>query len=289
MTYGEQKIKEEEARREVIAQVHEQFPNVTFPEPTKEPLFFGKLKRDPVPGNFVTVDANTKTPWAVVTDEYQIIHHEEIIGKVLSLVKEIPEYGQPEFNIHLMQNGAKMNLTVQFPEHSIEVRKGDAFNPNIQFRNSYDAKWRFGYKFGAFRLVCSNGMIAGVIQNSMKARHLQSLDFESVILDHLKSGMVSFSEQNELWKKWAEKQIEIAQFEKISEVAGFSPVEVEKLKNLNIIGDDVTVDVLLQENRLTAWDAHNAMTQFATHEVRSELRKLDLPVSISNSFSSVLQ
>jgi integrase len=48
-----------------------------------------------------------------------------------------------------------------FPDITVEISSGDDINPELQLFNSYDTTWPFIVILGAFRLICTNGLVIG--------------------------------------------------------------------------------------------------------------------------------
>ena len=57
------------------------------------------------------------------------------------------------------------------PDVKIEISKGDMMNPEIIIKNSYDGTSQVHILSGAFRLVCSNGMIIGTTIDKYNYKH----------------------------------------------------------------------------------------------------------------------
>ena len=54
----------------------------------------------------------------------------------------------------------------------LEISKGDMMNPEIIIKNSYDGTSQVHILSGAFRLVCSNGMIIGTTIDKYNTKFL---------------------------------------------------------------------------------------------------------------------
>lgn len=56
----------------------------------------------------------------------------------------------------------------------------DEYVPSLLVRNSYDRTSHVEFSFGAYRLVCSNGMIIGETIRRIKVRHNYAPDYEEI-------------------------------------------------------------------------------------------------------------
>jgi hypothetical protein len=272
---------------EIKARVQANHPNLTFPDVQLEPLWWGRRPTERIAGRHAIVDQNTDMVYNVCTDLYQPVPHEVVIDLVEQAALSMPEFGKPTFKVELLQAGAKLKVEALFKEIDYEIRKGDTINPKIDVFSSYDLGWKFGGRFGAFRLVCSNGMTVGKVFSSFKKRHLTSLD-SSELKTSMLSGMSIYSEQTQLWSKWAETNILPEMYENIWEELPFSKAEREKIEALPQAGTGVTVAQLLERKDLTVWDFSNSVSQFATHEIRSEIRRVEIEPDIAKAFDRLV-
>jgi hypothetical protein len=55
----------------------------------------------------------------------------------------------------------RMRTAYCFHEIKVDLTEGDPVNPEIHLFNSYDVSWPFTLILGAFRMVCSNGLVIG--------------------------------------------------------------------------------------------------------------------------------
>ena len=275
--------------KEIRKDVAERYPKITFPNVVLEPLWWGR--RPPtnrVTDRFAIVDQTTDVVYNVCTDAYKPIFHEEVIHLVEQATAKTPEYGKPEITVNLLQDGGKLRVTAKFPEVQFDInpKVGDIINPTIYVASSYDLGWKYGGKFGAFRLVCSNGATVGVIFDSFKKRHLNSLD-PNALTETITSGMLKFSEQTDLWKKWVNEQITGPQYEQLWTELPFSAPEKEKIEALPEAATKILLPVAMKANTLTKWGMFNVVTQYATHEISSELRRIEIQPAITAAFEKV--
>jgi hypothetical protein len=137
--------------------------------------------------------------------------------------------------------------------------------------------------FGAFRLVCSNGLKVGEVFESYKKRHLESLN-PNILSESLTSGMNRFAEQADLWSSWAETTMLPEVYAEIWEELPFSKPEKEKIEATKASGSGIYLPEALKSGELTLWETYNVMTQYVTHNIDSELRKIDIGPKVTRVF-----
>lgn len=104
-------------------------------------------------------------------------------------------------------------------------------------------------------------------------------------------GMKAFSEETGIWKKWAEKKLDEMLYGALWEdLSGdgkpFSSAEKEKIEALPQTGTGLLLPDALQREELTLWDLHSNVTQFATHNIQSEVRAAEIGQRIAEVFDT---
>jgi len=127
-------------------------------------------------GNEITnrkavVRTDTMKSLGIVSNDYGLVKHESVIDSFREAGKE---YGVQE-KISLVKDGAYLLYQMTFPKVEMEVRKGDLIKMQMIAKNSYNGNNSLTVIFGAFRLVCSNGMILGEKFLQFSYRHIGSV------------------------------------------------------------------------------------------------------------------
>ena len=110
-----------------------------------------------IPHKFAVIRSDTKQPMGIVSNRYGLIHHKDVVDgfrKALSNTEH-------QEHIEVINNGTHLFATYRIPEVIAEVREGDQVSFQFVVKNSYDGNSSLQIIFGAFRLVCSNGMVIG--------------------------------------------------------------------------------------------------------------------------------
>lgn len=284
-------LNDREELQEMISSVRERFPNINFPNPAREPVWWGRRGRDRIDGRSAIVDSTSDPDnpifYTVVSDLYGLRQHEEVVYKVLEVCDDLPEFGKPSISIRLplIANGGKMRMEAVFKDVDYTIRNGDTIHPKISVFNSIDLGWKLKGMFGAFQLVCSNGMIIGEKWAEFAKRHMESLMI-SELVESVRAGMILFSEQTETWKKWAETQINHDGYARIWEELPFGEKQKEAIEELPQAGTQLLLPAALNDNALTLWDFTTVVTQFLTHELESDLRRADLEPKVARTFAN---
>lgn len=145
-----------------------------FPNVVSEPLYYGK--RDPLhfEGYRALVDQNDGEVISVVSENYQMVRHQDILGKA---EKALAHLGlEFDRSVTLIKDGAKMVAKYIIPSIEAVLAPGDIVHPTIIIKNSYDLSWVASLNGGVYRLTCSNGAYVGTMFEKFKHRHVGLLD-----------------------------------------------------------------------------------------------------------------
>jgi hypothetical protein len=263
-------------------EIRDRYPKVAFPDPVLEPIWYGRRPDTLVDGKKAIVNQATKGVFAVCSDQYKVLHYEDVIGMVEGVVKEIKGYGKIDICPTMLADGGRMKLGLKFPECQHLVRKKDAVIPKIEVFTSYDLRYKLMGRFGAFQLRCTNGCGVWKQFKQFARKHLLNLQIED-LKDTITEGLEVFGFQIESWRKWAEAKINQITYDAIWEELPFSAKEREKIEALPQIGENMLIPDALKQKTLTVWDFSSILTQYTTHELKSELRRIDLEPEIARS------
>ena len=289
--------------KDIMDEVHGQFSELDWPEVGFEPVLFGR--RNPtIANNRVMVVGRIGDElydYAVVTPQYKMVRHEECIHQLShTLLKEVPEYGKPQWKVKLEDNGGQMFATIDFPESKglAVSSKKDTVHPRIVLKNSYDTSLMFHIAWAAWQKICSNGMMGWKEQSRIAKKHRLNLDRQEAIAS-IQAGMIALSEKTEQWKKWAQKQLDSSQFGEIWEALPFGKVvpELEKTARvtqrdeilaLPITGSGLSLNSYVKNGQVPAWELHNATTQYLTHNVESEMVRANKSEEVEATFEKFM-
>jgi hypothetical protein len=279
---GEDIILKAKEIREVQMEIRDKYPDIVWPEPIMEPVFFGRFDKTVVENRKLILDSNTGAQFDIVSDQYELIPHEVATHNLLRSIPE--EFGTPKLKFRMWQDGARFRLEASFPDlGNFEVKEGDAVEPRITQMNSLDRSTFYGLEFGATELVCTNGLVAYKQRSTTKRRHVFGAEDIDKLADSMKHEMENFSEQLGIWQQWNHMQIgSVEELVLDLEALPFSEKEREKLLVLPLMNNENrTLKGLVADGKATLWDVNSAATQYATHEVNSDQRQFDLERKIA--------
>ena len=187
-----------------------------------------------------------------MTDEYKLIKNEEIIEKAMPIIED---RGGIMVEQNLFGDGARTSWQWKFPEVEVDVGDGDLMNPTININNSYDGSCEASAIAGAFRLICSNGLIIGLTFGKGSTRHSvwsKKNDFEQII-----GGVISSVENifKTDFRDLIDTKIDKKHIAKLIKL--FPETQTESL-----------FQYILTHEPKTYWDLLNAATWVATHQMK---------------------
>lgn len=277
--WGETIMEREAKRAETIAEIREQFPDVKFPSPVLEPMFYGRFDKKEVENRKLMVDKPTGYQFDIVSDDYKLVHHEEVVKMVLDACP--PEFGTPEFNIRMLLNGARGLVEAKFPELGKFEINGSPLHPMIRMMNSINRSCHLEYSYGAMELVCTNGLVAFREKDKSKFRHITGSLDKMALEQQIQTDLIGFSEQHKIWQAWAQVQLEKIEIVEVASKLPFSEPEQEKLMTLPLMNhNNDTLETLAKKGKATVWSLNSAATQYARHAVKAEHRGVDMEQEI---------
>jgi hypothetical protein len=190
-------------------------------------------------------------------------------------VGQLTDYGKVLICPHTYLDGARISIGIKFPELKMAIKKVDSIIPKVEVFSSLDLSTKLKGRFGAFQLKCTNGMGVWKTFKQFAKRHLQNL-FLNELGNNISEGLALFGDQVNTWKKWTEIQVDKDMYDTIWDELPFSTAERTKIEALPEIGTNLLVGKAIEAKSLDLWSLNSVLTQFATHEVKSELRRIDL-------------
>jgi hypothetical protein len=280
--------REWEEKQTKIAHVRKTFPNVKFPNVTEYPASFMPRGSDSpvlIPNKKVIVGTidDDQYVYGIPSDGYQIFTHEEAIHALLEQIEDLPEYGKPDWSIRFTDGGAKMRFDATFPKIKEEVKVGDIVSPMGSGWNSYDGSIRRILTLNANRLACSNGMTTAEAIASFKEKHTIGMN-NGIMEFMLKDAMDRFSDQVGMWKRYNEKTLAADEWMKVFEALPFGKKQKEEILALPEVTTEQTMQEWIDGGKVNMWNGYNSLTQFITHNVESEQRRMDLEMVVARQF-----
>lgn len=206
------------------------------------------------------VRTDTNESLGIVSDDYGLVKHATVIDSFREAGKE---YGVEE-KITLARNGAQLFYQMTFPKIEMEVKKGDLVRMMMIAKNSYNGMNSLQVIFGAFRLVCSNGMILGTQFISFNYKHIGNVGgmIDASITNQYKDAYAQYI------KLFGERAPMIQAMIKKPAVGDnlFDPKVTQMPKYLLVEAENS-----FKENKdQSVWGYYNALTFAVTHKRRND-------------------
>ena len=186
-----------------------------------------------------------------MTNDYKLVENKQIIDTASPILKQHNAKLKESVSLG---DGQKTVWKWIIPDVKIEVDKNDFMNPEIIIKNSYDGSMQVHILSGAFRLVCSNGMIIGNVIEKYNYRH----NINSLNIDNLDESI----------------ERTIIQARKVAEE--FPMLKDKKLKQKHIIElvklfpstmSEFITQYLVANKPKDYWDLFNCATYITSHKM----------------------
>jgi hypothetical protein len=242
-----------------------------FPLVAEQPVFCGSKARTWTADNHkAIVDLATGKVFSIVSQDYRLIRHEDAIEFIEEAIQK--NLGAYVTNTSFYNDGGRMLHSFRFPGISVQIDRGDSVSLELHLFNSYDMTWPFIVLLGAFRLVCSNGLVIGKKYYQFRKRHIFHLADVGLEADLCRS-IGQFHLQAKEWRKWAEISMTMKVFDRVMRTMQFGARATEEIEeriwceNGNPQGNVPLV---------TLWAFYNVLTWYITHRVASLNRRVEL-------------
>ena len=249
-----------------------------------------------VPENYkALINPDTQHVYNLVTTDYILHRHEDVIGMLAGIVKDHPQFGEPTTIINFNgEENARMRSQTIFYDTEYPVG-GDLIHPTIDLFNSYDGTWALRGSFGALKLICTNGLTVGKLLGQYRREHHQNPDRKEFTIV-IKAGMEAMSDQADLWNKWVDVKVEEAEYRRVMSGMQFNKTELEEIGDMaeeqngsrlnNVVLHREWINWLADKAgtehpefegvaapTLSKWILFNIVTQFLTHHVDSMMKR----------------
>jgi hypothetical protein len=247
---------------------------VAFPEVVEQPVMWG-YHRDIHPANKykAIVEPNTGKLFSIVSQDYRLIRHEEAIEQVDKAIDGVSNLGENEIYTEFYNDGGRMRRKYVFPDISVEIAHGDKVNPELQLYNSYDTTWPFIVILGAFRIICTNGLVVGKKYLHIQKRHVFHID-QIDLKKQVSTALNRFNLQTDQWIKWAGKRLRKETHDQVMENMKFGKNATEEIEDrINREAEDFDVNGF---PIVSLWIFFNILTWYITHRGVSLNHRVEL-------------
>ena len=189
---------------------------------------------------------------------YRLITHEEAFDAVnVSLAASSIDQEGMEVYLRQSHHGARAFCEYRFPAECTHLGEDDDVCLRIILVNSYDQSSALRLTVGAFRFICSNGMIIGERYSGFSHRHTGELALTR-FTESLDEGLGIYRQRSTQWKKWRLQKLSPDAAERtLEQFPEMSDLRRETL--LEYFHDE------MQRLGQTRWAFYNGLTSWATH------------------------
>ena len=238
---------------------------------------------------------------SVVSPKYQLTTHrqaDEFVTKLLDSQGIVYEPGK----YAVAFNGNRFFKEYRFPglkfvpgessgngnQTALDGDSLDTYYPNIIVRNSYDKSSVLDFQYGAFRLVCTNGLIVGHMVQKFSIKHIQKPDFQRLgdsFLDTMEKTIEGFKRSyDRLNSMPANPFLEMLLVETFTKKMALTAEAMSQgLLSVELDADGQVAGIVASP-QLSAYALWNLATDIASHSIRKYHRSLALQKKISTIF-----
>tara|TARA_R100000152_G_C6781543_1_gene216267 strand:+ start:6018 stop:6812 length:795 start_codon:yes stop_codon:yes gene_type:complete len=212
----------------------------------------GTSVREMATGYKFIIREDTNEVLSCMTNDYRMVTNKEIIDTAVPILKK--HKAELKESV-VLAHGRKTVYKWIIPDYKIRISKDDVLNPEIIINNSYDGSLQVHILGGAFRIVCSNGLVIGVTFGKGNFRH----NVNNINLEHL----------DEKIEKTIERTSKMAnEFELLSDTS-LNERHIMKLVELFPTQmSEFIVQYLIANKPKTYWDLLNCGTYIASHKMK---------------------
>jgi len=247
---------------------------VRFPTVSEQPVGWGEPRYLRQAAGFkAIVNSETGKVFSIVSRDYKLIRHEEAIKEVEAAIHHTNGLGPFEIKTAFYNDGGRMRRTYRFVAVACEVKPGDFINPELVLLNSYDLAWPFIVDLGAYRQVCSNGLVIGTILLQLRRRHVSELS-RIGLREKVRTALERFGEETLLWQDWAQRRLTEDTYNHVMEAMDLginATEEIEGQIRSESEGEDTG-----GFPGMTLWAFFNVLCWYVTHKTVSLNHRVEM-------------
>jgi len=257
-----------------------------FPDVVSRAVGHMVRKVVPIPGYKAIVDQRNDNTFSIVSDRYKIVPHQELLKSLEDVVKQFPEFGEPTREIWTTNYGGKIRIKYKFPIE-MEIKPGDAVNPTLEAFGSLDTSTIQQVLMGAFRLVCSNGMVVGKTLASYKRKHTLGISLDA-IKHVLADGMANYSKATDLWLLYTKQEAlknEVFLYEELPFNKEEKSYVEAAIKDQGKVIQWNPEDDNEREVKINKFELYNIYTYTASHLVSDAIKRGKIEEAVAKVFN----
>ena len=228
------------------------------------------------------VNPETEKIISVVGSGYQLVRNQDVFPKYEEAIhmSDLNTTGMTR-KVSTSHNDARTKVEFTFPEHRVAIREGDEIDLTLTVLNSYDTSWKFNSILGAFRLLCTNGMIIGTAFQQYAHKHTLNLDTDRAIQE-LGLALDNFESNAENWKMYPKISVNAFEADRVFKALA------KGSKSLRVALDE-SYEGYARRLGHNLWALLNTLTHWSTHhKVRNEANASSIIVTREDRVRKVL-
>lgn len=222
-----------------------------------------------------------------VSEQYQLVQHLDAINSTLDHIP--PEFGLNKVQVITSPDGGR--IWAKFcSKDNIEILPGDELTFQATLQNSADTSKVYRMLSQVLRLVCTNGLMVPdkrFDQVSIKKIHKGNMEIGDQVqtfFDNMDENLKAVG----MWKRYANMKMETPQLEEVFDKLKSGPRVQDEILGLTLRGERTSVNHLLQNGNLNAWNVYGAFTQRLTDSDSLETVKINQGIKISEVFDEIV-
>ena len=220
----------------------------------------------------------------VAGSKYKIVEHDTVINAMLDSIKMADLPSDYDWNIKTIDNGAKLKVTFDFKDLTIEPAVGDYINYRISLFNSYDGSWAFMFSACGLRLWCLNGCTTPDTVASSRQKHTASINVKQEATKLTRS-LQQFHQSKDLWQYYMKRPVHFSDVEQMfkrtlcKQANPTSQLKHNQVQLETLMRGYNKESIALGNNM---WAVYNTATWWASHPQETNRTRAAIPVISRN-------
>lgn len=219
----------------------------------------------PVPNRVVLMRADTFAPISIMSEDFTVVTHREVIDQVEELVRRL---GTPyEIGAAITSRGAHLRMVVKFTGAKRDVSPRDSLTPALVWENALNGLSRVKYSLACLRDVCTNLAVGGGgwFRSRFSQVHRGKIEMDTHGLEEMISNLDGIVR---MYREWDNTPSDLVWANELSSEI-YGPKSGPKFNN----GE-------------SAWATYNEFTRFGSHQLRSVAASFRALSRVNNAFQA---
>lgn len=121
-------------------------------------------------------------PIRIMSNKYTLVQHLDVFNDAVDILNDIGiDFDITRFDKNTGSGHNSIHITFNFPDIKIKTSEGNIICASLELFNGCDGLVSFSRMFGAFRYICSNGMILGKKFFAEKKKHTANFEMDNLL------------------------------------------------------------------------------------------------------------